>query len=55
MEVSLAVGRKVMTSAHPPVQSHAGFHHHEWLWFSLSVVLVALVTAGVMWQISGAQ
>lgn len=42
-----------MTSAHPPVHSHTGFHHHEWLWFTLSVVLVAAATAGVMWLITG--
>ena len=53
MEESLAEGRKAMTSAHPPVHTHTGFHHHEWLWFSLSVALVALVTAGVMWLITG--
>ncbi len=41
-----------MTTAHHPVPTHAGIHHNlEWMWISLSVVLVALVAGGIAWVV----
>jgi hypothetical protein len=42
----------VMATAHHPASTGVSPHHNfDWLWISLSVVLVALVAGGVAWAI----
>ena len=41
-----------MATAHHPASTGVSTHHsHDWLWISISVVLVALIAGGIAWAI----